>query len=152
MTVLASPYDFDAWQIHEGLWQGSRPQPDSDISAYDVVVYCAAEHQPVGQLPRDGRPVFAMFVPLREDCFLADDAEWADVHARITADVLRQGSRVLVTCMYGRNRSGLVVTLTLHHLLGWSGLRCLEHVRSKKKDALMCRPMNDYLLSKDGTP
>ena len=37
----------DAHWIAPKLWQGSAPTDAHDLSAFDVVVLCAREHQPV---------------------------------------------------------------------------------------------------------
>lgn len=48
------------------------------------------------------------------------------------ADYLLAGRSILVTCLAGINRSGLVVALTLHRAFGYSGRACIELVRRKR--------------------
>jgi protein-tyrosine phosphatase len=49
--------------------------------------------------------------------------------AHSVVKAIEAGKNVLVTCAAGLNRSGLVSTLALHFLYGWSGDRCIQHVR-----------------------
>jgi protein-tyrosine phosphatase len=53
--------------------------------------------------------------------------------ARQAATRIQDGQKVLSTCAAGVNRSGLVSALTLHFRYGWSGDRCIEVVRKKRK-------------------
>jgi len=46
------------------------------------------------------------------------------------------GRRVMVACVGGRNRSGLVLALALRELLGCSGAEALRLVQARREDAL----------------
>ncbi len=144
MSVIASPFTFDASRVHHRLYLGSRPQPDTNLSHYDVVVFCAYEHQPPTPLGKIG-----IHVPLHEDSFPDEDAKAAHDAARLVAEHVTAGRHVLVTCLYGRNRSALVAALALHELFGWEGLACMEWVRRMRKQTLHNHRMNDFLLSQD---
>lgn len=97
------------------MWMGSMPIPYSGLyKHFDGLVLCACEYQcPPGFFPGvevlsvslndDGSPM------KRSEAFAAVKAA-KEVMAWIEA-----GKRVLVTCMQGRNRSGLVTALTLCH-------------------------------------
>jgi protein-tyrosine phosphatase len=52
--------------------------------------------------------------------------------ADLVAGLVRDGHRALVHCTFGRNRSGLVVTLVVRELLGLSGAEALDHVRARR--------------------
>jgi len=69
--------------------------------------------------------------PTREELQIAVNA------ALIVADRVRAGVKTLVTCMQGRNRSGLVTALVLHILLGCSGDEAIWIVKGHRKGALM---------------
>jgi protein-tyrosine phosphatase len=45
---------------------------------------------------------------------------------------ITKGRRTLVTCMAGRNRSGIVCALALHLLTGEPGERVLRHIRKRR--------------------
>lgn len=126
-------------QIAPYLSQGSAPIEGDAVAraGYRVLVLCADEYQPakayfeglddVIYAPNDdgGRPVFT---PLQKVT--------AQIAAARVADYVRRKKHVLVTCMMGRNRSGLVSALALHELYGWSGIRCVQHVQAKRPNAL----------------
>lgn len=105
-------------------------------AGYKVLVLCADEYQP----PRD------FFRGLDDVIYAPNDDGYrpfsplqkviATMAAGRVADFVRQKKNVLVTCMQGRNRSGLVSALALHNLYGWSGIRCIHHVQSQRMDAL----------------
>jgi len=46
---------------------------------------------------------------------------------------LKDGDKVLVTCVAGVNRSGLVVALAIHEFMGCSGKACIDLVRKNRK-------------------
>ncbi len=150
MAILLPPFSFESTRIHHGLHVGSRPQPETSLQDhdFDVAVFVAFENQPV----LDAYPgVEVRCSPLQETGWSEEDEASADTTARAIAEHVRNNKTVLVTCMYGRNRSALVAALALHHLFGWSGLACMEWVRRMRKNTLNNHRMNDYLLSHDGT-
>lgn len=126
----------DAHEITPGLWQGSFPPMGSALSrgGFNLLVLCARELQPpsnqfhnvaVLHAPNDDHPAFGPLT--REKLKVALQA------ARQSAEAIKEGQRVLVTCAQGMNRSGLVSALTLYLLYGWTGEQCIRRIRS-------CRP------------
>ncbi len=67
--------------------------------------------------------------------------------ARRVARAYAQGKQVLISCMQGRNRSGLVTALTLHLLYGLSGDKARAFIRSRVPNALT-NPHFERFLSK----
>jgi len=136
-------------QIVPHLWQGSQPIEGTAVSkaGYRVLVLCADEYQP----PID------RFVGLEDVIYAPNDdglrpfsplqKVTAQMAAGRVADYIRQGKNVLVTCMQGRNRSGLVTALALHNLYGWGGTRCVDHVQSRRANALTNDEFTRYLRS-----
>lgn len=106
------------------------------IPHFDVVVLCAEEFQPTREMIRNGkRRVALVYAPI-------DDAELSEKElmiatraADIVAEMFEQGKQVLVTCMAGRNRSGLVVALALHMLSGAGGVAARRIVRERRTSA-----------------
>lgn len=134
--------------ILNGLYQGSAPYGDPEMLAhdhnFDVVVLCASENPNVGQ-----------HVDIEVIEALGDDTDnwpmnqehvekWHEA-ARIIAQRVKDGARVLVTCVAGLNRSGFVCALVLHELYGWSGEKCVKYVQSKRPDALFRKSFKRHL-------
>jgi protein-tyrosine phosphatase len=129
--------NYSADKIHTCLFQGGAP-PTGDALAkagIDVLVLCAAENQdasvyndievicaPGDDDPRVSRMM--QFVPI-----------WTKA-AALVAERVRTGKNVLVTCMAGQNRSGMVTAIALHYLTGMTGEECVEHLQSRRMWAL----------------
>jgi protein-tyrosine phosphatase len=132
--------DFD--QLFPGLFQGSYPKLNKELmQQFDTVVYCAVEKQPkpaeIKTVP-SGKHVIG--VPLDDDPYQPITREQAaDLIkvARQLAAQVRAGKRVLITCMMGMNRSGLMSALTLMLSTGCTGSDAAITVSSKR------RPMAD---------
>lgn len=128
----------DAVEIAPFLYQGSAPARGTHLSecGFHTVVLCASEFQPAASTfhgvdvihaPNDDN---SSRTPTREELQIAIRA------ARQVTQRVRDGKHVLVTCMAGLNRSGLVSAITLHGLFGWNGEMCVKHVQSKRDYAL----------------
>src|SRR5277367_218130 len=123
----------EASEITSGLWQGSVPPQGRTLarSGFHVVVLCAAEHQPGAEnfpnvdvaridLIDDG-------TPLTQAHF--DKALFLSAHL---CRAIRRGRNVLVTCMQGRNRSGLISSLTLARMTGCDGRTATRAVQERR--------------------
>jgi len=95
-------------------------------------------------------------VPEEADKFLyvylpIDDGELPDLDrlhavAKLGAELVRRGDRVLAHCGLGLNRSALTVGLILRYL-GMNPVEAVERLRSRRPGALFNRVFADYLLS-----
>jgi len=142
MVRVTPNVDFDANEIAPGLYQGSRPWQTGSFlreRGFSCVVLCAEEFQPertfytgidVLHAPNDDNPARR---PTRSELQIALAA------SKQVALRVMDGKNVLVTCMAGLNRSGLVCAFTLHHLYGWSGEECVARVQERRADALFNR-------------
>lgn len=121
------------------------------LAGFTTVVLCAEEFQPPAVLPPLWEPalrpvlqglsnipyagVEVIYAP-NDDSFerppTRDQLALAVKASGIAADRVRNGGNVLITCMQGRNRSGLVSALTLHRLLGVSGFQAVEMVQRRR--------------------
>ena len=124
----------DAHQIAHHLWMGAAPPLGSTLSAhgFDVLVLCAAEHQPSSAWFFG---VDVRRVPLHDDGetpFTPAHAFQAYQAASHLSKIIKMGGKVLVTCWEGRNRSGLVTALALTQLTGCSGLDACRAVRFRR--------------------
>ena len=123
----------EASKITDGLWQGSVPPFGRTLSrsGFGVVVLCAQEHQPSADnfpgvdvaridLIDDG-------TPLTRDQF--KKSLFLSAHL---CRAMRRGSQVLVTCMQGRNRSGLIAALTLARATGCDGHTATRAIQERR--------------------
>lgn len=69
--------------------------------------------------------------------------------AKLGADMVRSGHRVLSHCGMGYNRSALVAGLILVDL-GMSGPEAVQHMRSRRPGALFNEVFAEYLVSLSG--
>lgn len=135
LTLVEAHDLIDAHHISSGLWQGGVPLPGTTVrdAGFHVLVLCAMEYQPsadefpgieVVHAPNDDDD---SRTPTRDELRIAMKASQRVLRA------LQAEQKVLVTCWAGRNRSGLVSALALHHHLGLSGNQAATLVQ-------MCRP------------
>lgn len=135
---------FDAIVTHPGLLaQGDATSTGAPSRAFDLVVLCAEEYQPHrGTFPSTTRIVYA---PIDDAVLSPREAYTAEVASDVVARTLQAGRRALVTCMAGRNRSGLVSALSLCRLYGCSGTEAVAMVRARRPNALTNESFVDYL-------
>jgi protein-tyrosine phosphatase len=70
---------------------------------------------------------------------------WKDAANKVVQHV-RNGKNVLVTCLAGQNRSGLVTALALQQLTGWSGKKIVNHISAKRMWALHNATFAQYII------
>lgn len=121
----------EASLIAPNLWMGSRPPvgPTLQQCGVDVLVLCAYEHQPRQEFYLG---VDVLRVALDDGQLQLPDAKRSFALASELAKSIRRGKRVLVTCSQGRNRSGLIVALTLTRLAGVSGAEAVRIVKARR--------------------
>jgi protein-tyrosine phosphatase len=99
-------------RIHNNLWMGGWPSPYFKLESYfDCLALCASEYQ----IPDCFRNVEVIHTPLT-DFGTPMTKEEAIAAVKVAIEVIKwlnEEKRVLVTCVSGRNRSGLVCALTL---------------------------------------
>lgn len=138
---------YTANKMHERLFQGGFP-PGGDglkLAGIDVLVLCAREHQDesfyegieVIKAPGDDDPR-----PQR----LARFIDGWKLAGHMVAERVKAGKTVLVTCMAGLNRSGMVTSLALRELTGWSGKKIVEHVQESRASALCNDTFAQYII------
>lgn len=138
---------YQAHKITDRLFQGGFPPPGDRLSnaGLDVLVLAAAEHQDASLYPR----VTVICAPgdddtrrHRLDQFIDG---WRSAATQVVEHV-KAGRNVLVTCMAGQNRSGLITALVLRELTGWSGSRLVNHISRRRPFALNNSTFVDYLI------
>lgn len=141
------------WIVDNRVAQGGYPGADpADIfGKFDVVVYMAEEAQPrIAQPP--GK--LALYGPIDDDIYRPVPprvGEQLHLLANQCATLVRNGRRVLITCMQGKNRSGLVTGLTLLKMYpGWTPKQAVELIRRRRRipndRALSNTMFEQYLL------
>lgn len=136
----------DADRIVSKLYIGSAPLPGPEVGAlFDHLVLAASEYQPG---PRNFPGVLVTYAPL-EDELDPPPRRWARAQAAadVVAEAMLRGERVLVTCMAGRNRSGLIAALALRRARNLSGAEAMELVRAARPNALTNPTFSRYLLT-----
>ncbi len=137
---LSLTYDqkmFNADQIYENLYQGSWPPYGDQLAkrGFNVLVLAANENQDV-ELYTDIEVIVAPGDDdTRESRLIRFLPTWMTA-ANEVAQRLEEGKNVLVTCMAGLNRSGMVTAMALHLRTGWSGKDCVTHIQACREDAL----------------
>jgi len=133
-------YMWDITKIWRGLYQGAAPPPGHLVrtKGFDVLVLTAKENQD----PSIYQDVIVITAPGDDDDrphrFKRFRPAWEAAALEVARHV-KEGRKVLVTCMQGLNRSGFVTAMALHHITGWPGATCVEHVQGRRQYAL-CNP------------
>jgi len=130
------------------LWQGGAEDVMNSGDEYDIVVLCADEFQPKRSLilrPEDKTTL--LYAP-NDDSGTPLSKAQADIAcltAKRVAQEYKAGKKILVSCMQGRNRSGLVSALSLHLLYGMGGKASKEFIQAKIPYALANTSFNRFL-------
>jgi protein-tyrosine phosphatase len=122
----------DATRLYPKLWIGSAPPtgPALADAGFGVLVLCAEEYQP--RLHEFPGLVCVTHAGFDDDVPDNETLDTAVSAAMDVVDHLQSGERVLVTCMAGRNRSGLVCALALHLLTGYDTRDCVLHIKKTR--------------------
>jgi len=147
MNTLFNSKQIDATLIARGLYQGSVPSPGGNLASvgFTGVVFMAREYQPkASRYP--GVRVIAF--PLDDFGFPLKTVESDAVNdiANNVIQEIRRGGKVLVTCMAGRNRSGLVVATVLCKMKELSGEKAVYLIRQLRFNALTNPQFVDHLV------
>lgn len=118
----------DASNIAPRLWVGGRPPYDRDLPDFDMLVLCAEELQPP-QLAFHGAVVRC---PIPDGVLTNDHVRRVVIAARLVADSLVAGRRVLVTCAAGLNRSVLVASVALSMITARTADQLIRIMRQRR--------------------
>jgi protein-tyrosine phosphatase len=122
----------DATRLASKLYIGSKPPLGTAVAdnGFDVLVLCAREYQPrLHNFPGLSAVIHA---PLDDDKLTTKEIDIAYMTAMEVHDHVLEEDRVLVTCMAGRNRSGLICTMALHLLTCCEPRQCIMHVKKNR--------------------
>lgn len=141
--------NYQAHKISDRLYQGGVPPSGNSLrkAGIDVLVLCALEWQDDSGKAHPGLTVIR--------CGGEDDLRpqklrdylpaWQRA-ARQVAQHVKEGRNVLVTCMAGHNRSGIVSAMALIELTGMSGVEAVDHIQRSRPMALNNDTFVDYLI------
>ena len=116
------------------LWMGGMVA-FTQIPNLDLWVHCAAETEP--NVPQAAKRIIWVRLDDSRD-LRPDEKAAAFAAARQAAQVVARGGRVLISCMAGVNRSGLVTGLTLK-ALGFTGPAAIALIRAKRGPGVLRR-------------
>ena len=131
---------------YAAIYQGASPRDWNtlDVGERARVILCAPLRDGENW-PEDER---FRYYPFADDIYGPSERERGIIEAAV-ADAfaaLADHRDVFVFCREGRNRSGLVVGLTLRRL-GWTGQAAIDLIRSKRAKALTNTFFADMLLA-----
>lgn len=128
------------------LWHGGCPVDFGWVTATGiravVDIADADAHPPAGAT--DG--LLYLKAPLVDGDDLPDPALTLRL-ATLVAGLVGDGTRVLVHCTFGRNRSGLVVSLVVREVLGISGAEALAYVQERREGTVNNAAFAEWLRS-----
>lgn len=127
----------DANEIIQGLYQGSAPPTGFSVNraGFGALVLGAKEYQPrSSSFPG----VVVHRAPLGDHRRPLSRAEWQRIEkaTHFVVSQLREGRPVLVTCVMGLNRSGLINACVVAILSGEDGASAVDLIRSQRHGAL----------------
>lgn len=133
-TVWDDHTELDATELIPRLSQGGKPARGYHVAryGYTTLVLCAQEYQPPS---RDFPGLrYVLHVPLDDARPSPDEIDAAMTASMDIADLYEQGEDILITCIAGRNRSGLVSALSLQ-LITQDPMRLIvRHIQRKRHD------------------
>jgi protein-tyrosine phosphatase len=135
MIQMPTTCELDATRISPGIFQGSLPPTGTEVRdcGFHVLVLAASEYQPSSRMFPG---VVVVRAPMEDAEITKTQWRLAIMTAYLIAEEIRKGKRVLVTCNAGRNRSGLIVALTLLLLTGERSNTIIRHVKARRRGAL----------------
>jgi hypothetical protein len=138
---------YHANKILDRLYQGGRPPPGSGLkeAGIDVLVLCAKDHQDAGAY----EGIEVILAPGDDDRRPHRLARFIDgwkEAGHMVAERVKSGKCVLVTCMQGLNRSGIVVALAVRELTGMPGKDIVEHIQARRANALFNETFAQYIV------
>jgi len=116
--------------------QGDAASATGACERFDLVVFCAEEFQPHPSLLfRKNPQVRVLYAPNDDAGLTQAQLQIATRAAEKIAVLFDDDKRILVTCMEGRNRSGLVTALAIHLIYGIGGSRAIRIVQRRRRGA-----------------
>ncbi len=146
-------YHPDWSEIVEHLYQGGVPAPDDDLSQFDLVVN-AAHQEWTGKNYEDRLPPHVGLIKVGLHDSDPDEhggTAWnrIDHTAQRVAEFVGIGRNVLVHCIQGWNRSGVIVARALMYR-GWTPEMAIMHVKAHRHPMALSNPHFTRWLLRQG--
>jgi len=141
-------FGLDGKMVKGCIAQGDAQSTSATAGQFDMIVFCAKEFQPKPDLLTKIKPAKALvYAPFEDGELTKGELQIATTAAMTVADAFDEGKKVLVTCMQGRNRSGLVVALALHMIYGVGGVKARQIIRERRAGVeVLMNPAFDRFL------
>lgn len=129
------PADPPTEMVEGRLWHGGCPVDYDWVRATGLTAVVdladADTYPPVGET----EGLLYLKCPLVDEGALPDEGLVLRL-ASLVAGLVEDGHRVLVHCTFGRNRSGLLVSLVVRELLGLSGAEAVAYVQGRRRNTV----------------
>jgi protein-tyrosine phosphatase len=129
---------------HGRLFLSPKIDDWEPLEAHDISVVFDLDGDLDSCIPTTPNRVLYVYFPIFDEEL--PDLPKLHALARLGADVIASGHKVLSHCGMGFNRSALLAGLILTHL-GFSGREAVTLLRAKRPGALFNTVFADYLLS-----
>lgn len=140
--------NYQAHKISDNLYQGGVPPSGKALrkAGIDVLVLCAREWQdPTGKAHPGVTVIRCGGDDSLDPDVLADCLPAWQRAAQQVVDAVIAGKKVLVTCMAGHNRSGIVTAMALAQLTRLSGQEIVDHIQRSRPMALNNETFVDHI-------
>ncbi len=134
------------------LYQGGCPANDDDLTRFQTVVNCAHQEWAFNYPHPHGWGARYIEVALHDnDPDKYGGTAWSRIEhtAEVVAQDVTDGKEVLVHCLQGWNRSGVVVARAMIHL-GWEPFEAIRTVRLMRHPMALSNPHFTAGLMKQG--
>lgn len=135
----------DADEVMPTLWIGSAPPTGIAIgrAGFHSLLLCARQYQPKASMFPGVDVVHAPFDDDPTRKLTDSECQLVHVASTVAAKKAMSGQKVLVTCVAGIDRSGLVTSLALWKITGLGGRKVLKLMRAARPHVLT---QNPYML------
>lgn len=150
-TIQVEPYSYnlvssfgDKWSIY----MGGAP-PIKMKSDFTDIFLCAREYQPDSNLFGEAH---VHQYPFFDDYQKVTNDEFKQIALAVSAacHAVERGGKILITCMAGLNRSGLVTALTLMKVLNLPSHIAIMQVRSSRGPRAISNPLFEKIIREVG--
>jgi len=151
IPVYALPFEHSYNIIQPDLAMGGAIIDSSAaFEEFDILVLCAGEWQPHVNLPEEDKSKRVVRMPYDDSKVALTKTVLQQLHktAKELSDEHERGRRIVITCMAGRNRSGLLMALVLMERFKLPAKEAISLIKEKRGPfALTNRTFTSYLLS-----
>jgi hypothetical protein len=144
--ITLNSYPYVVNEIIPNLFMGAAPPINVDYDkSFGCLVLCAAEYQPSSHC-FPGLDVLNCPFTDSADPINASMSDLIDRTSRRVAEMVKSNEPVLVTCLAGLNRSGLVTALAMSKFLKHDINKTIGLIKSNRAPAALSNPYFVSLL------